>query len=250
MDNKLRLKIWRNSIIMRKNKTQLRYFMINQIDEKLDIKYKKYIFEEAMDENYYVLYIINKIECVSIIIDKKNKIAEIQCIGIDQTCMNENEVNIKLKITLKMLLEYKEILNINKIILSDNTFKKCNNEKIMLSAMLTLLTGDTWYGKYGFRPNEDFYITVYEENKKKMNTIKLKDIDLIKYLKMSKVDEHIINKIKEFIKENQKMLLKDYLQIFIKEYDRIYEYFYDFYLTLYDDLRLYNFDHKIFELLI
>jgi hypothetical protein len=224
--------------------------MTNQTDEKFEIKYKIYIYEEAMDNKYHVLYIINEVECISIIIDKKNHIAEVQCIGTGQTCMNENEVNIKLKITLNMLLEYKETLNINKIILSDNTFKKCNNKKIMLSTMSTLLTGDTWYGKYGFRPNEDFYITVYEKNKKIMNAIRLKDIDLIKYFKMSKINEHSINKIKEFIKENQLMLLKDYLRIFIKEYDRIYEYFYDFYLTLYDDLKLYDFDHKIFELSI
>ena len=51
--------------------------------------------------------------------------------------------------------------------------------------MITLLTGDTWYGKYGFLPIDEALIPYYENNKKIMNTITINDIDLIKYLKMS-----------------------------------------------------------------
>ncbi len=119
-----------------------------------------------------------------------------------------------------MLKKFKDKLNINKISLTDNSIKKYNNKNIKLSTMLTLLTGDTWYGKYGFRPIEEYLIKKYENNKKIMNTITLKDIDLIKYLKMTKLNEKVIEKSKIFIENHQSLLVKDYLIRFIKEYDK------------------------------
>jgi hypothetical protein len=83
-----------------------------------------------------------------------------------------------------------------------------------------------------------------------MNTITLKDINFIKYLKMTKLDEKIIQKSKEFIKNNQQLLIKDYLTKFLKEYDKTCKYFYDFYEQLFDDLKLYNFYRQTFELVI
>jgi hypothetical protein len=116
--------------------------------------------------------------------------------------------------------------------------------------MLILLTGDTWYGKYGFKPVEERLIEYYENNKKIMNTITIKDIDLIKYLKMTKLNEQIIENSKKFMKNHQSLLVKDYLSRFLKEYDNTCEYFYDFYFTLFIDLRLYDFHHRTFELII
>ncbi len=75
MEYQLRLKIWQNSIVMRQKKIQLCYFMDNQTDEKYEIKYKEYIFEEAQDEKFHILYIIDEIECIVIIIDKEDHIA-------------------------------------------------------------------------------------------------------------------------------------------------------------------------------
>jgi hypothetical protein len=135
--------------------------------------------------------------------------------------------------------------------------------------MLTLLTGNTWYGniknfcscprnknhtefclygKYDFKPVNERLIKKYDNNKKIMNTIKLKDIDLIKYLKMTKLNKEVIDNATKFIKTHQSLLLKDYLSSFLKEYDKTCEYFYDFYFTLFDDLGLYNFNHHTFEL--
>jgi hypothetical protein len=114
--------------------------------------------------------------------------------------------------------------------------------------MLTLLSGDTWYGKYGFRPNEEHLIRKYENNKKIMNTIRLKDIDLIKYLKMTKLNEKVIEKSKIFIGKHQLLLVKDYLTIFIKEYDKTCEFFHNFYVILFDDLGLYDLHQRTFSL--
>jgi hypothetical protein len=249
MDNKLKFNIWRNSFMIRENKTQLRYFMVNQTgggtNKTFKIKYhnKEYEFQQTMDENYYILYSIDEFDCVSVIIDKERRLAEIHGIGNYKSCLQESNENVGstlLKITLKMLQKFKNKLGINKISLTDNSIKKCNNKDIILSTMLILLTGDTWYGKYGFRPRKNL-ITKYENNRKIMNTIRLKDIDLIKYLKMTKLNEKVIREFEIFIDKHQSLLVKDYLTRFIKEYDKTCEYFYDFYEKLFEDLELYDF---------
>jgi hypothetical protein len=270
MDNKLRLSIWKNSFIIREKNIQLRDFMTNQtggVDRKLKIKYNdnKYIFDELLDENHYILYSIEELSCVTVIIYKKDNVAEIHGIANYKSCLKEINTNVGstlLKITIKMLQKYKEKFDIKKILLTDNSVKKCNDKNIKLAVMLTLLTGDTWYGKYGFRPYDDTLTKYYENNKKIMNTITLKDIDLLKYLKMTTLDEKVIEKSKIYIEKHQTTLLKDYLTKFIKEYDKTCEYFYqplcgdnvqrtcDFYFTLFIDLGLYDFNRQIFELVI
>lgn len=257
MDNKLRLSIWKNSFIIKQKNIKLQNFMINQIGggKKLKIQYNdnKYIFEEVMDKDHYILYSKDEFECVIIIIEKNDKVAEIHGIGNNKLCLKETNTNIGstlLKITLKMLKKYKDKLDIKKILLTDNSLKKCNNKNIKLAVMTSLLTGDTWYGKYGFRPYDDTLIQYYENNKKIMNTITLKNINLIKYLKMTLLDENIIEKSKKFIEKHQTMLVKDYLSNFLKEYDKTCEYFYNFYFTLFIDLGLYDFHHRTFVLCI
>ena len=258
MDNKLRLSIWKNSFMIREKNISLNHFMRNQIggsSKKLKIVYNdnKYVYEEAMDDNFYVLYSFDKLECVSVVIDKENRYAEIHGLGNYKTCIKDVTNNVGstlLKITIKMLQKYKDKLDIKKILITDNSLKKCNNINIKLSVMLTLLTGDTWYGKYGFRPVDNVTIKYYEKNKMIMNTITLKDIDLIKYLKMTKLDRKIIKNAKKFIEKHQTLLVKDYLSRFLKEYDRTCDYFNDFYFTLFIDLGLYDFFHYTFELVI
>jgi hypothetical protein len=253
MDIKLKLFIYRKSELIRQNKTQTRHFLTEQIGggKKLKVTYNKYeyVFEEAFDKNYYVLYSKDEFECVAVIIDKNNKIAEIHGIGSYTSCLDDININVGstiLQITLKMLKKYKDKLNINKILLTDNSLKKCNNINIKLSLMLILLTGDTWYGKYGFKPLEDRLMQYYENNKQIINTITIKDIDLIKYLNMTSMNKETINKTKIFLEKHSSMLLKDYLSKFIKEYDKTCIYFNDFYEALFKDLQLYNFHKNIF----
>jgi hypothetical protein len=58
MDNKLKLFIYRKSELIRQNKTQLRHFLVDQIGggKKLKVIYNdhEYVFNEAMDKNYYI----------------------------------------------------------------------------------------------------------------------------------------------------------------------------------------------------
>lgn len=255
MDTKLRLFIYRKSELVRQNKTQLRHFFTEQIGgegKKLKVTYndKEYVFEETMDKNYYVLFSKDEYDCVAIIIDIENKIAEIHGIGSYSSCLDDVNINVGstlLKITLKMVKKYKDKF-ITKILLTDNSLKKCHDKNIKLSLMLILLTGETWYGKYEFRPTEKRLIKRYEDNINIMNTIKLSDIDLIKYLNMTSINKDIIDKTKSFIKKHPSMLLKDYLSKFIKEYDKTCIYFYEFYEQLFIDLKLYNFYRNTFEM--
>ena len=263
MNSKLKLAIYRNSYLIKSD-----IFKLNQSGDgkKLTVKYKnnKYTFDEAHNKNYNVLYSIDKnpFDCVAIVILKEEKIAEIHEISNFESCLVQSNTNVDsklLQITIKMLKKYKTKLDINYIILTDNSLKKCNSNNIKLSMMLTLLTGDTWYGKYGFRlydlSKKDFdklLIKFYKNNKNIMNKITIIDLDLLKYIKKTE-NIKLIKATKKLLLTNPEMLLKDYLTNLLKNYDKTCNMFYIFYEELYnsiilDDNRLYNFHHEIFAL--
>jgi len=257
--------IYKNSQLVRDNRTQIKKFFNKEIinsmiggGEDLTIIYKnnEYTYTQLNDEYYYILYSYDEFDCVSVIIDKENKVGEIHGIGNFKSCLIDSNTNVGstlLKITIKMLKKYKDLLGINKIVLTDNSVKKCeaNSEDIKLSHMLILLTGDTWYGKYGFRPinvNTYKYNEIlnenYNNNKLIINKITIKEVNIMKYIKMTK-DKNVINAVKKILEKNENMLLKDFLQKFLKEYDVTCQYFSLFYERLYNDLQLEKF-YKLF----
>ena len=62
--------------------------------------------------------------------------------------------------------------------------------------MLILLSGDTWYGKYGFRPYKDNYdINRYEKNIEIMNNITISDANILKYIKLTKKEDIPFDKL-------------------------------------------------------
>ena len=154
----IKKQIMRNSDMLRINRIQIDHFLkINQIgsgNKKLSIKYNnnKYIFEESViDNDYFILYSQEKepSSCVSILLSNKNKNAEIHEISNFKECMVDTNTKVGstlLKITIKMLIKYKDKFNIKTVTLSDNSLKYCpsNKERIILSQMLTLLKGATW----------------------------------------------------------------------------------------------------------
>ena len=261
MNSKLKLIIYRNSCFI---KSQI--FRLDQTrgGKKLTIKYKnnKYTFEEAYDENYYILYSIDKnpffIYCVAIVISKEFKTAEIHGINNFESCMIQSNIRL-LQITIKMLQKYKTKLDINYIVLTDNSLKKCNNKDIKLSTMLTLLTGDTWYGKYGFRPyniskkkiNKKF-TEYYENNKNIMNNITILQVNILKYIEKTE-NIKLIKATQKLLLTNPEMLLKDYLTNLLKQYNERCNIFYIFYEDIFHDIivdnnKLYDFHHNIFAL--
>ena len=56
-----------------------------------DIEY--IFFKSEIDEGHYILYSTDELECVSILIDRKNKLAEIHGIGNYKTCVITTDSN-------------------------------------------------------------------------------------------------------------------------------------------------------------
>ena len=266
MNKDIRKIIYRNSDLYRLHRVKLADALKeDQIGggNKLTITYNgnEYIFEKSIvDDNHYILSSKMNDDCVSIIISS-NGLTEIHGIGNYDTCLidtNQNVGSHLLKLTLKMFKKYKNKFNIKMITLTDNSLKKCGKHDIKLAQMLTLLTGDTWYGKYGFRPikydNNTFVIDNhdnknYEKNKTIMNHLRIKDIKLLNYIKLTENDK-IIKATEKIINEAPKMLLKDYLSNFLSNYDKSCDNFNKFYRKLYEDIGLTNFHKQQFGLIL
>jgi len=290
MNKKMIFDIYRNSFILHypKKITSKEFYKIyDQIGggKKLTIEYNndKYTYEESpINDDYYVLYSLDKseLECVSVVIDKEYKQAEIHGLGNYPTCIRNTNINVGsllLKITLKMLEKYKERFNIKYIVLTDNSLKKCNNVNIQLSTMKILLSGHTWYGnpknfcicpknknfcnfclygKYGFRPYSletnklklDTRLNIkYKNNIKIMDRITISEANILNYIVLIK-KKSIIKDVERLLEKHPDYLLKDFIKSFINDYDSTCKYFYLFYQQLFDDIGLTNFSGQVFGL--
>lgn len=121
-----------------------------------------------------------------------------------------------------MLKKYKDKFGISMITLTDNSIKKCGEENIILSKMLILLGGDTWYGKYGFRPYDIQVKSMnkktnkeYEKNKKVIKKITITDVNIIKYIEMTKKDR-LIKDVKKLLLVEPNMLVLIFYINFLK----------------------------------
>jgi hypothetical protein len=260
--------ICRNSDILFFNKLTLNKLNIIKGggNRKLKVKYNEhtYIFEELeLNDNHFILFSQDESnECMSIVISTEDNIAEIHGISNFKGCLIDTNNNIGshlLKITLKMLKNYSDKLKINKITLKDNSIKNCGSDKIKLTKMLILLTGHTWYGKKtsgSFRPNDNVTNNIdknknkhYEKNIKIMDKLTISDINLVKYIKITK-KEQLIKQVEDAIKNSPKMLLTDFINIFLKNYDKTCKYFNMFYEKLYTDIGLTDFQGNSFILIL
>lgn len=203
-------------LILNKYKNVMNYINTNnQTGGTLKILYNNEIFKwYEIEENIWVLYDKYNNDCVSISIDNDSKEVYINNINADTVKCGETILNNQgshlFKITLQFIKENKTKFNINKIKLKDNAMKNCqNNERINLRIFLTLLTGNTWYGKYGFRPDNLNYRKLYKNNKEIMNTIKLNDVDFNK----------ILEKLLKY--KNKNLITNQQYNYFIKVYNKI-----------------------------
>lgn len=145
-------------------------------------------------------FLLNKKEedCVSVSISSEDHIAFINNINADSikcgTTILNNQGSHLFKIALQFIKENKKRFNIKFIKLTDTTFKTCSHqEKNNLRIFLTLLTGNTWYGKYGFLPENENKRRDYIYNQNIINTTRLNDIEFNK----------ILESLKNHVKENK-----------------------------------------------
>lgn len=239
--------------------------------KKVDISYNNinYRFNVLHDDDFaeYHLYRTSTSneevieDCLLIEVNKKEKICHIQSITYDKSCMPQLQMNNNgstlLKIALKLINTIKDKYKINRIDLKDNSKKICNGwerknqssndsfgKEIRLGIMLTLLTGTTWYGSYGFYPKNKEYNKYFIKNKKIIEKTLLSDIPELKEMiikahkkSKSKLDlEKILKSYNSALED--KALLKRYLHYFLSNYDKTCDIFYYFYRELYAELKL------------
>lgn len=217
--------------------------------KKLEIKYKneKYIFDELDDPETtvktYVLQAKNyDTDCVMLNINKEDGVVSIHNLSsYGLKCSESLITNIGthlIKLTIKLLIKYKEKFNIKKIILSDHSFIYCNSTKsnVRMGDLHTLKHGTTFYGTFGFRPfdenkDKDTKLKkIFNNNSIIMKDLKVKDSNLLDYLLKYKnkyierykkdksflsatyqnnkyPDNENIDNIIDYVKNNENMLL-------------------------------------------
>lgn len=130
-------------------------------------------------------------DCVTVLIFKSDRIAELHNMSYFDNCAMEGLSkpgggNKLLRFALNLLMKWKDDYGIARIILKDNSFLYCVecSENIKLSQLRLITHGKTWYESYGFRP--------YDELKRKPSSSLLKSMDttkrILKGLKTTDID--------------------------------------------------------------
>ena len=247
--------VYRNSDLLTDKDIKFKELISNiNFYEKYVISYNNInytINKSIINNNYYLLYIVDGNTSIIIVISKNKKVAEIHIIKNYKkiAIYNTNQyVNSKIfLIIFKFLKKYKKILKINLLTLFDNSKFFCsNNKELIASKANALLTGDTWFGQYGFRAysyctykqieNDD---ECYEANKKMFLNLTITDVNLLKYINKTNNDV-LIDVAKKTLIEKPNMLLKDFLKYLLINYDENADEFYKYYENIYDDNSGYN----------
>ena len=114
------------------------------------------------------------------------------------------------------------------------------------------------FGKYGFRPIDyqydeyiidKFYTKLYEKNKKIINKLKISDINLIKFIKLTN-NEELINATIKILELNSNMLLKDYLYNMLIDFDKTSNDFIKFYKQLFYKIKRFDPYRKLYGLYV
>lgn len=183
---------------------------------------------------------LNPVSCANIIIRRDTTDAILNNISYHKDCIKpikrgffENATGSTiLKFILNFLKRNKNELKINRILLTDSSYKICPNcQNVNLSDLNMLLYGDTWYGKYGFRPYDKtncipdkFEIARYNKNKKIIQKTLVKDVKLANYIKNGILKYKLFHLDRNFIiklvDDNANTNLSDFLIQLMKNYDK------------------------------
>lgn len=207
----------------------------------------------------------NPLSCAIINIDIESKLAYLDNVSYYKQCTKPYLVkhggSTILRLVLNFLKEHKEKFKINRIILKDNSIKACERcpENLELSGMSFLLHGDTWYGKYGFRPfnmktmkPDSRYIKLYKKNQEVLSKTKVKDVNLLPLIKkainkynLKNIDVKDIEYALNELKNNN---LSQVLRAMLKDYDKYCCIFAYLQPKLFEILRLQRFHNFHFYL--
>lgn len=172
--------------ILKKYRSPLDYLLTQQggSGRVITVRYNSDEFQfHEFEENCWALYDKDGRDCVTIGIDPEHHEAHINNINAETTkCGNTiltNQGSHLFKLSLKFLMKNKNKFGLQKITLKDNAQRYCpsSRRRIDLGVFLTLLTGHTWYGQYGFRPVDEDLRKDYRRNRDIMNKTRLRDVD-------------------------------------------------------------------------
>ena len=177
-------------------------------------KYKKYLFKIAQsssDED--VIFSIYKSNiCFILKIDLNNKTkAILEGFGNNPKCSTpelpkDGGGTIMMKFLLKFIKKHHPYITI--IELCDNSMINCKDSKINLSSLYILTTGNTWYGKFGFTPQNKLNKQAYKKNVKIMKITKTKDILQKHKIKNMDKDNKTIKNSNNLLKDDLKSIFK------------------------------------------
>lgn len=221
----------------------------NKTEYKVKYKNNDYIFEKHEFEDLYILSSYDKYnnDCVVISVDKTTHVANINELNgnVPNCIKSNNKVGTKLlKVTLAMIKKYKNKLGINVVTLYDTSYKSCGKKHLELIYLGVLTSGDTWYGKYGFRPvttinNNQIIINdqlniIYNTNKQIMETKTVSDINLRKYF----IGTELENIVTNITKKQPNALLKEVLKYLLLNWNQQCEVMSNIYIQLFNDCGL------------
>lgn len=163
--------------------------------------------EEEDDRTTYAIYNKEEMVCMMLFIPKKEHYVYIETISSHNGCTAS--CNPKTKIGTLILLatldlikkKLKSMYELKYVQLKDNSLFYCKKTKntIEFDSVYMLSRGDTWYGKYGFKPNGND-LKIYENNQKIVNSVKMKKTKFVQYLN-NLLSKEKIDKIYDMYKE-------------------------------------------------
>jgi hypothetical protein len=198
-----------------------------------------------IDDIYYIVnFYSSGTNCVLLQMDIKNKKCHLTELLKQQGCImkkKEEKYNDNIKdiweILIEIVIKICNKFKIDVLYLTDNSYILCKNNpnsRINLIYSKMILDGDTWYGKFGFEPIDEFDKKTYKENQ-----VNYKKNILTKYINKEKIISEILNKEKKInhiqkISEKYDEMVNEKLSIFMKWisenyceiYSEIYEYIY------------------------
>jgi len=224
------------------NKCKYNVHQIILNNNKYNICVRRVIENKELE--YYIINFYSKdMNCIILQINIEDRICHLTDLIKQQGCLmtkigNNYNDNIESmgKILLEIVIKICEKLEIKEIQLLDSSHISCKNINnkyfsINLSKSTMLLEGDTWYGKFGFQPNNKEDKEIYFANKNNFTKCITNMISIDKIIKRIPNKNNFINEINE-IKQKYLELYNKKLNIFMywisRKYCEIYSYIYEY----------------------
>jgi hypothetical protein len=222
-------------------------FIVDKIEEndRITINISKYKSEDS-----HVLVFIPKDENFIYLENITNQDKNVK-IGMPKTKIGTLLMRMVLDFSMNIL---KPKYKCKYIQLKDNSYYWCDKikKKIEFDNLYMLTKGNTWYGKYNFIPfNPDKkdvdienYVN-YKTNQKIINIIKIKHIDLYKYISKAFIELKIndsskLKILEKLLKKRENDSIQEFLNIFLKDYDKMCDIFSYIYKDIMMELKMTN----------